>query len=79
MSQLRTKAESLLYLRIGKTKFHQQLNRKEIRAVKIGRRLYVEQDELDRYIASLPVYEPSQVETGCPKYGKPTAGEAGEA
>jgi len=61
MSALITKKQALEQLKIGKTKFHSELNEGRLNAVKIGRRLYVERAEIDRYIASLPAYEPQPV------------------
>ena len=61
MSALITKKQALESLKIGKTKFYSELNESRLKAVNIGRRTYVEQAEIDRYIASLPAYEPKPV------------------
>jgi len=61
MSTLNTKKQTLSQLGIGKTKFHSELNGGKLKAVKIGTRLYVEQAEIDRYVASLPAYEPGRL------------------
>lgn len=42
---------------IGSTKFYQLLNKGELNAVKIGKRLMLRRSEINRYISELPPYK----------------------
>lgn len=57
MKQLYSVNETLEYLNIGRTYFYQLLSERRIIAVKIGKRTFVSNDEINKFISNLPKYK----------------------
>lgn len=57
MKQLYSVNETLQYLNIGRTYFYQLLSDRRIIAVKIGKRTFVSNDEINKFISNLPKYK----------------------
>ena len=54
MTQLMTAKQVMSVLGIGKTTFYKLLNDGALTSVRVGRSRKISQDELEKYIASLP-------------------------
>jgi len=50
--------EACEYARIGKTTMYELLNQKKVRGYKSKRRLLIDLNSVDEYMATLPQYEP---------------------
>lgn len=57
MKQLYSVNETLHFLNIGRTYFYQLLSERRIIAVKIGKRTFVPNDEINKFISTLPKYK----------------------
>ena len=57
MKQLYSVNETLEYLNIGRTYFYQLLSERRIIAVKIGKRTFVPNDEINKFVSNLPRYK----------------------
>jgi len=57
MKQLYSVNEALQQLNIGRTYFYQLLSERRIIAVKIGKRTFVSNDEISKFISNLPRYK----------------------
>lgn len=55
---LLTISETCTRLRIGRTTLYKLIGFGELRALKSGKKTLIEEDELNRWIASLPTYRP---------------------
>ena len=62
--RLFTVRQALNLLAMGRTSFYARLNAGELRAVKVGRRTFVPEDELRAFVATLRRYQPG---TGPPR------------
>ncbi len=53
-----TVLEACTRLKIGRTTFYKLIGSGELRALKFGKKTLIAEEELDRWIASLPLYCP---------------------
>ena len=58
LSRLVSVNEALRILGMGRTNFYARLNACEIKAIKVGRRTFIAEAELQNFIAKLPHYTP---------------------
>jgi hypothetical protein len=53
--------ETAKILRIGKTRLYQEINCRNIVPIKMGKKTFFRRMEIERYINSLPAFEPLEV------------------
>ncbi len=56
-----TVSEACRRLKIGRTYFYKLIGSGEIRALKVGKKTLVTEEEIQRWISALPDYEPASL------------------